>query len=289
MDDACPGKASATPPSVPTCQVCGEPLAGRAVVQCSTCATPHHLECWRFNKGCSMYGCGSRSCEKPPTELEAGIAGGFSLVSELPSARQADPAEILGLMVLVTVMAAGAFLPSSAAFLGAVAVFGAILAGVVVRDAFGTQELLVDVNRKAVDRRLRLAGRTVTRQKDWLDLSRVAELHLHREVALGKGVPGLVRFRIDALMADGTLRTVYLKTAMVGADHPEQHRAVAERLAAAADCIVRSFEDGVIPTKDELVEAAAQRRAELAAAEEQALVGDAADAPLQLPESPPEP
>jgi hypothetical protein len=41
------------------CQVCGEALESD-VVTCESCRTPHHEECWEWNKGCTTYGCGER-------------------------------------------------------------------------------------------------------------------------------------------------------------------------------------------------------------------------------------
>ncbi|MBI3073737.1 MAG: hypothetical protein HYY84_16630 [Deltaproteobacteria bacterium] len=43
-----------------SCQVCGEALESD-VVTCERCQTPHHEECWTWNKGCSTFGCGERS------------------------------------------------------------------------------------------------------------------------------------------------------------------------------------------------------------------------------------
>jgi len=41
------------------CQVCGEALAGD-LVQCPSCRTLHHRECWDYFGGCSTYACGQR-------------------------------------------------------------------------------------------------------------------------------------------------------------------------------------------------------------------------------------
>ncbi|MBI4859227.1 MAG: hypothetical protein HY815_02995 [Candidatus Riflebacteria bacterium] len=38
------------------CRVCGSPLSAPMVL-CPTCETPHHRDCWDYNKGCSTYGC----------------------------------------------------------------------------------------------------------------------------------------------------------------------------------------------------------------------------------------
>lgn len=54
------------------CQVCGSPLSEGAVVYCSRCKTPHHKDCWSYNKKCSTFGCHARRCidELPSYEDE---------------------------------------------------------------------------------------------------------------------------------------------------------------------------------------------------------------------------
>ena len=38
------------------CRVCGSGLS-QPLVECPTCSTPHHADCWEYNRGCSIYGC----------------------------------------------------------------------------------------------------------------------------------------------------------------------------------------------------------------------------------------
>ena len=38
------------------CLVCGDALESH-LYSCPDCATPHHEECWAYNRGCSTYGC----------------------------------------------------------------------------------------------------------------------------------------------------------------------------------------------------------------------------------------
>lgn len=38
------------------CPVCSERVTGEAFV-CPRCETLHHLDCWRYNEGCTTYGC----------------------------------------------------------------------------------------------------------------------------------------------------------------------------------------------------------------------------------------
>lgn len=41
------------------CGVCGSVVTPVRQLVCPACNTPHHRECWAYNEGCSMYGCGS--------------------------------------------------------------------------------------------------------------------------------------------------------------------------------------------------------------------------------------
>ena len=38
------------------CRVCGSQLAEPLVI-CPECATPHHQDCWEYNRGCTIFGC----------------------------------------------------------------------------------------------------------------------------------------------------------------------------------------------------------------------------------------
>lgn len=38
------------------CRVCGSPLAD-PITHCPACETPHHQDCWEYNRGCSIFGC----------------------------------------------------------------------------------------------------------------------------------------------------------------------------------------------------------------------------------------
>lgn len=42
------------------CAVCGDPTTAGIDLACTTCATPHHPDCWRFAGGCSRFGCGDQ-------------------------------------------------------------------------------------------------------------------------------------------------------------------------------------------------------------------------------------
>ena len=64
VDPEDPPKPSAV--SVPKCPVCTTELSRHGLVLCQKCSTPHHRQCWTFNKGCGVYGCGCRILVLPP-------------------------------------------------------------------------------------------------------------------------------------------------------------------------------------------------------------------------------
>lgn len=48
-----------------TCPICCTPFAEADEIKiCPDCRTPHHVECWDDNRGCSTYGCGSARHEE---------------------------------------------------------------------------------------------------------------------------------------------------------------------------------------------------------------------------------
>lgn len=42
------------------CQICGTETHLKAAVACGSCHTPHHSDCWTYNRGCSTYACPHR-------------------------------------------------------------------------------------------------------------------------------------------------------------------------------------------------------------------------------------
>jgi len=51
------GPASVEDSGPPLCKVCGETIVAPPRVVCKACRTPHHLDCWEFIGGCSIFGC----------------------------------------------------------------------------------------------------------------------------------------------------------------------------------------------------------------------------------------
>jgi hypothetical protein len=46
-----------TEPGGARCEVCGTAILA-SPARCASCGTPHHADCWRYNRGCSTYACG---------------------------------------------------------------------------------------------------------------------------------------------------------------------------------------------------------------------------------------
>lgn len=72
VQDEVPAKPAKVQPIVrgscvkvePHCEICGTALAGMEIVSCASCGTPHHKDCWNFNRKCSTYGCRCRKTVK---------------------------------------------------------------------------------------------------------------------------------------------------------------------------------------------------------------------------------
>ncbi len=59
-----------------TCPICCSPFTEEDEVRiCPDCRTPHHVECWEDNRGCSTYGCGSAQHEETHTSESADGSG----------------------------------------------------------------------------------------------------------------------------------------------------------------------------------------------------------------------
>lgn len=97
------------------CRICGCDVTGEGGVACGSCAAPFHRDCWEWNGGCGIYGCGGREEKawegappeggaleireetKPPFRLAPLVEG---LVRRLPGwGRAVVPSLVVGLAV----------------------------------------------------------------------------------------------------------------------------------------------------------------------------------------------
>jgi hypothetical protein len=116
-----------------TCPYCRFPIkSGEAVQICPSCGVPHHLDCWRENGGCTVYGCRS----SPAMAAAAPAAAAPPPVAAWPSpgAYQSGglPREALALLEAeLDRLATNALVFALLGFLGLTAVIG-LLTGISV-------------------------------------------------------------------------------------------------------------------------------------------------------------
>ncbi len=248
--EAC-GKESSSP-AVPACRVCGEALAG-PVLECCACDTPHHERCWRFNRGCAVYGCGSRSSRAPRPALAA-PGDRFEIVSE------PDPRRVAGTIGLAAVLVVGALaaLDAGSTWINVLgpAYFLSLLA--LVLHATSRVQVQIDRARGTIGRTLFLAGgRRLFSRPGWLRTAEVVELHLHRRIR-GSHRPSVV-YELFALLPDGSRRLLQrTRLPMLRDDQRKSAGEVAERVAALVDCTVRHFDDQAAPSPAEIARALEQ-------------------------------
>ncbi len=265
MDEASGGKP--VPPerqaTIPTCQVCGEPLPDRAVVECRKCHTLHHLECWRFNKGCAMYACGCRSSVKPAGGDELARRGSFEIES---FSLEGGVKPLVGLMFLLMIaLGAGAALNSVPAVLAPLLGSLGVWMYLVIRHGLARDLLRVDAESGTIGRTVQAFGRRLKSQDRWLTAGDIVELHVHRTPP--QGATGILEWKIYALLRDGRRKLVYRNHApVVDRKRDDDVAALAERLAVFADCTVREFEGKNGPSEAEIQEALVQRQQDRAAA-----------------------
>jgi len=48
--------------AMPVCQICGTSIHGSQVSTCKACLTPHHIDCWEYLGGCSIFACACPQC-----------------------------------------------------------------------------------------------------------------------------------------------------------------------------------------------------------------------------------
>lgn len=244
-----PEKAALVRPA--RCQVCGEALEGD-LVACRDCETLHHRSCWRYNKGCAVYGCSCRASvdvggdeaeELPP------------LVIEQPFVR--DPRVLLPLFLLIGVVAP--FFPAILAvgpFMPILVLVAFSLSMMLIKE--GKWVVEIDGARKRIDRTLQVKRHALPRSATpWIDMKRVVEVHHHRWEDPRRGRLEEVWLALE----DGS-RELLNKT-WWGRNSPRSRfegQVLADQVAALVDGTVRTFKTRRAPSRDEVLEAAEERR-----------------------------
>lgn len=234
--------------TAPSCQVCGEPLTGQPVVVCHRCRTPHHRDCWRYNRGCSVFGCGCRTSEAPAPA--SGADEPFTV--EAPASRGVFAAL---LTAAIATLLAGIGLASFSPWVLAVAVPGYILFLLAAITWFNGARAVLTADPAAgvIRRRISCWGRTFgTEDPAWVRASDIVEVHLHRY----DGLQNLLVQDLYLALADGSRRRVRHMTRLAGTVPDPGLEEDAERLAAFADTTVRIIETREAPSPAEFLEAA---------------------------------
>lgn len=256
-DPAVPGSGKNPAAGGPACRVCGEPLAGQAAVACCACGTMHHDQCWRFNRGCSVYGCGSRSATAPEPGLMRLPGGSFDLVTRLHPGWTILSAAAVACSLMGLILGTEGALELIPLFANALL----LSVAATIAAAASRVRLRFDAAAGAVHRDWLLFGRPIRSRPNWLSAREVVELHLHERVLAG-GIKGpSSSFTLHALLADGRRRVILREHAPVMTD--ERRKEVtekAERIAEFSDCTVRRFSGDAKPSREEMARAIEQWR-----------------------------
>lgn len=257
-DEPCDKPATtAGKPAEQSCQVCGETLTRRRVVRCMKCKTLHHLECWRFNKGCSMYGCGCRSWEEAPSASSSALPESFERASGMTGARVgALLCGIYGTMALIATLPIALAAPHPWAALIPAAVAAGLLP-VAARFGLCRDRLHADPEHRTLRRTLDLGKFRIATKDEWLSAAEVAELQLHEIV---DGHRGAVLFALYALLTNGERKLLRKQVGPPTPKRQEEMNQLVERLAVFLDCTVRRIEGRTPPSQAEIREAIAQKR-----------------------------
>lgn len=238
-----------------SCPVCAEALRLRRVIRCSACKTLHHLECWRFNKGCATYGCGSRSWEDAPGAEFAAMPREFPRSAGMTAERgmSVGGGVLAGYALVGTIalMSQGNVAPGMLTAL-ACGFFGTL----VVRYGIGREHLELNERTGGLDWRWELFGRPLRRRAGWLAFADVVELHLHTSGARG----AMLTHALYALLRDGTRRRLYTRVGEGTERAALEVEQIADHLSRLADCTVRRIQGNTAPTLAEMQEAIAQRQ-----------------------------
>lgn len=71
-------------PEAPICRVCGTAVAPAVALGCVHCRAPHHADCWAFQGGCAIYGCGCEEVRPFPTLPPLDLPG-LTATGDLPA------------------------------------------------------------------------------------------------------------------------------------------------------------------------------------------------------------
>ena len=219
------------------CEICGEPLTARPCVICQRCHTLHHLDCWHYNEGCSVYGCRSRCCEAPENiKVDGEIAIPEAISISAGSGLLALFLWMLlgGLILLLTGDVGAAFAISF------VTLFWAIVIAALVRRFVISSYLIFNNKELIVERQWKLFKWDLTARKLVTELvpENVREVHFLRYTTLGHSVEQL--FYVDESEERHPLY-MRMQAAPWQRLDPDRLEAAADFLGNIVDAPVRTF------------------------------------------------
>lgn len=259
--ESLPAKADTT-----TCPVCAEPLSARELVVCKRCKTPHHGECWRYNKGCATFGCGSRIAQPVHSSKSFPFPGGKNALT-----LTFQPGESSSALDWSVIAACGILVPFTLGTLGPLIGLAAMIGWTVLRTlqhSLTKQHTTIDPSTKRI-RVSRILARRFAYGHRRIEANEVLELQLNRYDTTLPGVGRTKAHAIHGYCTDGTRVTLWRQDVSMDPDAVET---LAERMAQALGTTVRFVEGSDPPPQAEI----------------DALIASHAAAAIALQDSPPE-
>ena len=74
--------------TTPSCPVCSDPISHASSTSCPKCGIPHHQDCWGYNEGCGIFGCGSDQKKALVPQSRSSIQTLESHLDNLPAVQE---------------------------------------------------------------------------------------------------------------------------------------------------------------------------------------------------------
>ena len=232
------------------CLVCGEPLSGK-IVDCIKCKTPHHADCWRYNRGCSTYGCSSLTYEHHGQSMANDTMGS---TIEMPVYAHPNVRLLFFLFPFLFILVSIFLAPFMKAAIGPMMVLYILSHFLISRRL--SYLLDFDEARRKVRLQLKWRNRVLWSDDDWLSADDITEVHLQR---YGRSKRGEVE-AVYLALTDGSRKLVVNSRARILGFQTPELSALAEKLASFADTTVRFVEGRAEPSSEELIEIAEEQR-----------------------------
>ena len=237
--------------AVSACQICGEPLDDTTVVCCRKCKTPHHRDCWRYNRGCAVFGCGCRTFEDAKALAIHGEPFSVSCPAVLGLMQRFSV--VFGLMIFFMVFTR---LELGLLFKPFIPIFFMLMAFTVAMVMHRARVRLTFYPGKNYIEHSRMIGkRVIYKQKEWLSIDDIVEVHVHSIEDPDHGIDKTLYLALKDGSRHLVQRMKNLGQTIADGDDIEE---TAERIAAVADTTVRFISGDEAPTVEEIKEAAAE-------------------------------